>query len=182
MSVRIPPLKPESASKEQREALEKVKAAVGNVPALFGTFGHAPNVLSAVMQFQAALAQGGLTRRDRELIDLHVSQLNGCGYCVSAHTVLGRMSGLTDEEMLRARDGHGETPRDAAVLALSRRVVRTGGLQAAAEVAQAREAGLSDAQIVEIVAATALRSLVTAVALVSGVELDFPRAPRTPGS
>jgi AhpD family alkylhydroperoxidase len=114
------------------------------------------------------------------LIDLHVSQLNGCGYCVSAHTVFAKANKISDSEILRIRDGQGETPRDAAVLALARRVAKSGGLGAVAEIAQAREAGLSDPQIVEVIAAAALRSLVNAVAQAAGTEIDWPIAPRIP--
>lgn len=180
MSVRIPPVKFEEATPQQREALEKVKSALGKVPALYATFGQAPNVLGALLAFQGALAKGGLTARDRDLIDLHVSQLNGCGYCVSAHTVLAKANKLSDADVLRFRDGQGETARDAAVLALARRVTTAGGLGAGAEIAQAREAGLSDPQIVEVISAAALRSLVNAVALASGTEIDWPKAPRIP--
>jgi len=180
MAVRIKPVKFEEATPQQREALEKVKAALGKVPALYATFGQAPAVLTALLQFQGALGKGGLTARDRDLIDLHVSQLNGCAYCVSAHTAIAKGNKLSDAEILRIRDGQGDTPRDAAVLALSRRIAKTNGLGAGAEIAQAREAGLSDPDIVEVVAAAALRALVNAVAITAGTEIDWPKAPRIP--
>ncbi len=182
MAVRIPPVKFEDATPQQREALEKVKAALGKVAGLYATFGQAPNVLNALLGFQGALTKGGLTARDLDLIDLHVSQLNGCAYCVSAHTVLGKAHGLAAEQILRIRDGQGDTARDAAVLALARRIAKSGGLGAAAEVAQAREAGLSDAEIVEVIAAVGVRALVNAVALASATEVDWPKAPRIPES
>jgi len=180
MGARIPPVKLEEATDEQREALERVKSALGKVPALYATFGQAPNVLGALLAFQGALAKGGLTARDRDLIDLHVSQLNGCGYCVSAHTALAKANRISGEEILRIREGQGETRRDAAILALARRVTTGRGLGAGAEIAQAREAGLSDPLIVEVISAAALRSLVNAVALASGTEIDWPLAPRIP--
>lgn len=182
MAVRIPPVDLDEATPQQREALEKVKAAVGKVPGLFATFGQAPNVLNALLGFQSALTKGGLTVRDLDLIDLHVSQLNGCAYCVSAHTVLGKMHGLAAEQILRIRDGQGDTPRDVAVLALARRVAKSGGLGAATEVAQAREAGLGDAEIVEVIAAVGIRTLVNSVALAAATEIDWPKAPRIPQS
>ena len=182
MTVRIKPVKFEEATPQQREVLEKTRAALGRVPDLYATFAQAPAVLAALMQFQGALAKGGLTARDRDLIDLHVSQLNGCAYCVSAHTVIAAANKISGEEILRIRDGQGETSRDAAILALARRVAKSGGLGAAAEIAQAREAGLSDPEIVEVVAATGLRSLINAVALAAGTEIDWPKAPRIPQS
>jgi uncharacterized peroxidase-related enzyme len=180
MTVRIPPVNYESASAAQRAALDEVKRALGKVPNLYATIGQAPRVLSAVVGMQAALGKGGLGPRDRHLIDLHVSQLNGCAYCVSAHTVFAKADGLSEEAALRFRDGAGETPRDAAILALARRVTRTGGAGAGAELAQAREAGLSDPEIVEVVAAAGIRSLINAIAIVARTEVDWPKAPRIP--
>jgi len=78
MAVRIKPVKFEEATPQQREVLERVRSALGKVPGLYATFGQAPDVLAAVLQFQGALGKGGLTARDRDLVDLHVSQLNGC--------------------------------------------------------------------------------------------------------
>ena len=137
-------------------------------------------MLEALLRFQGALQNGGLTARDRDLIDLHVSQLNGCAYCVSAHTAFAKANKLSETDILRIRDGQGETPRDAAILGLARRVAKSGGLGAVAEIAQAREAGLSDPQIVEVIAATGFRSLINAVALAAGTEIDWTRAPRIP--
>src|SRR5215475_8910435 len=125
MAVRIKPVKLEEATPRQREALEKTRAAVGKVPALYATFGQAPAVLEALLGFQGALGKGALTARDLDLIDLHVSQLNGCAYCVSAHTAFAKAHNLSDAEILRIRDGQGETPRDAAILALARRVAKS---------------------------------------------------------
>lgn len=182
MAVRIPPVKFEDATEEQRKALDAVKAALGTVPALYATFGQAPAVLGALVNFQRALSGGGLTTRDRDLIDLHISELNGCAYCLSAHTLLARANKLSDAEILRIRDGQGGTPRDVAILALARRVTVGRGLGAAAEIARAREAGLGDGEIVEVIAASALRSLVNTVALAAGTEIDWPKAPRIPHS
>ncbi len=182
MTIRINPVKYEEATPQQREVLDKTRSALGRVPGLYATFAQAPAVLAALLQFQGALGKGGLTARDRDLIDLHVSQLNGCGYCVSAHTVIAAANRISGEEILGIRNGHGETSRDAAILALARRVAKSGGLGAAAEIAQAREAGLSDPEIVEVIAATGLRSLINAVALAAGTEIDWPKAPRIPES
>jgi hypothetical protein len=62
MAVRIPAVKFEEANSQQREALEKVKAALGKVPGLYATFGQAPKVLDALLHFQGALAKGGSPR------------------------------------------------------------------------------------------------------------------------
>ena len=154
----------------------------GRLPAM--VIGSLSSKLEDALKEEPALRRmaGDLTARDLDLIDLHVSQLNGCGYCVSAHTVLGKAHGLTAEQILRIRDGQGETKRDSAVLALARRVAKGGGLGAATEIAQAREVGLTDPAIVEVIAAVGVRALVNAVALASATEIDWPKPPRIPES
>ncbi|QRK12654.1 hypothetical protein JQX13_23045 [Archangium violaceum] len=67
-------------------------------------------------------------------------------------------------------------------LALARRVVRTGGHGAGGELVRAREAGLSDAEVVDVIAAVTLRSFTNAVAVVAQTELDWPKAPALPGT
>lgn len=176
--TRIEPVNPDRASPEQREALSTVKKAFGKVPALYAIFGHSPAVLEALLQLQGALGAGALKRREQHLIDLHASQLNGCGYCLSAHTAIAKSDRVDDLEALR----HGEVtaPRERALVGIVRRVVLNGGALAGAEIAAAREAGLSDQEIVEAITAAGLRSLVNAMAIASGAPIDWPKAARIP--
>jgi uncharacterized peroxidase-related enzyme len=178
MTTRIEPVVSDRASPEQREALASLKKAFGKVPALYATFAHSPGVLTALLQLQGAIGKGSLKARERHLIDLHVSQLNGCGYCLSAHATLARMDGIEDVEALRA--GEVTAPRERALVDLARRLVRTGGPQAGAEIAAAREAGLTDAEIVEAVTAVGVRSLFNALAIAAGTPIDWPKVPRIP--
>lgn len=176
--TRIEPVNPDRASAEQREALSAVKKAFGKVPALYATFGHSPAVVQALLRLQEALGAGALKRREQHLIDLHASQLNGCGYCLSAHTAVASSEHIDDVEALR----HGEVtaPRERALVGIVRRVLLNGGALAGAEIAAAREAGLSDREIVEAIAAAGVRSLFNAVAIASGTPIDWPKAARIP--
>jgi len=176
--TRIEPVQPDHASPEQREALAAIKKAFGKVPALYATFGHSPGVLGALFQLQGALGKGALKSRERHLIDLHVSQLNGCGYCLSAHTAVAKMDGVQDVEALRADEM--SAPRERALVGLVRRVVLNGGALAGAEIDAARAAGLTDQEIVEAVTAAGLRSLFNALAIAAGTPIDWPTVPRIP--
>lgn len=151
-----------------------------DLPALFRTIGHSPAALAQLLAWDAALGKGALSRRDKELLELHVSELNGCAYCVSAHAAIAGGAGLTAAEIAAARRGAGANARENALLALARRVVRTGGGGAGGELARARAAGLSDAAIVDALAIVALKVFTNAVAQVAGTELDFPAAPDLP--
>jgi uncharacterized peroxidase-related enzyme len=152
------------------------------IPNLFATIGHAPATLQSVLSWDAALAKGALTRREIELLNLHVSELNGCGYCVSAHTFLGGRGGIAEADIANARAGRGANEREDALLAFARRVVRTGGSGAGAELVRLREARVSDAAIVDVLSIVALKAFTNAVAIVAQTEIDFPKAARLPGA
>ena len=181
MSPRIAPLTLSTASDTTRPLLEGLKKALGMVPQLYATIGHAPGALKGLLAFGDALdQQGKLSRREVELVSLHASELNGCGYCVAAHGALAGRAGLSPEEITAARNGHSSNLREAAILALTRRVTRTGGAQAGTELAAAREAGLTDGEIVEVLAHAALKFFTNSVALVAQTEVDFPKQPKLP--
>jgi uncharacterized peroxidase-related enzyme len=160
--------------------LDQVKQELGMVPALFATIARSPGSLGGFLGWDAALAGGSLSAREIEQLNLHVSELNGCGYCLSAHGALGARVGLTAAEVADARRGVAASPRERALLALARRVLRTGGAGAGGELARAREAGVSDAEIVDVIAAVALKTFTNAVAIVAQTEIDFPRAADLP--
>jgi AhpD family alkylhydroperoxidase len=113
-------------------------------------------------------------------LNLHVSELNGCGYCISAHEAFSKHAGLSLADIERARLGQGANAREDALLALARRVVRAGGARTGGEVARCREAEVADATIIDVLAIVALKTFTNAVALVAQTQIDFPKAPRIP--
>jgi uncharacterized peroxidase-related enzyme len=177
---RIAPVKVETAPEGSRVLLESLRKSLGMVPNLFATIGQSPEALGALLGATEALAKGRLSAQEVETVNLFTSELNGCGYCVSAHTALGKLSGLSGEQIDAVRTGRGSSPRVDAILALVRRVVRTGGIGAGTELARAREAGISDREVVEILAHIALKAFTNAVALVAQTDVDFPKPARLP--
>lgn len=180
MPARIAPTTLQTAPEESRPLLETLRRALGKLPNLYATIAHSPAALRGILAFDDSLEKGALSSREAELVRLHVSELNGCGYCVSAHTLIATRVGLSPDEIAAARAGQARTAREAAILGLARRIVRTGGGSAGTELAAAREAGLTDAEIVEVVAHVASKAFTNALAILARTEIDFPRAPRLP--
>lgn len=178
--ARILPTTLDTAPADTRPLLEGLKKTLGSVPALFATIGHSPPALESLLHAMTALSHGALSAREIELVNLATSELNGCAYCVSAHGALGKMAGVDAEAIAAAREATATNPREHAMLRLVARVVRTGGAGTGTELAHAREAGLSDAAIVEVLAHVALKTFTNAVALVAQTEIDFPKQPRLP--
>lgn len=180
MSHRIAPVALEQSSPTTRPMLDALKKGLGMVPNLFATIAQSGAALGGYLAFSDALSKGTLTGREVELLNLYTSELNGCGYCLSAHGALARRFDLNAEQIANARRGRGQNEREDAMLALVQRVVRTGGGGAGAEFERARSAGVSDAAIIEVLAHVASKTFTNAVAQVAQVTLDFPAQPNLP--
>ena len=157
-----------------KELLNKTKAAMGMVPNLMGVYANNPAVLGAYLGFNQALTGGVLTARQREQIALAVAEANRCSYCLSAHTLLGKGAGLSEQDILASRQGLAVDPTTQAILTLATQLVEKQGQVGPAELAEARQADLTDAQILETVAQVALNILTNYTNNLAGTIIDFP--------
>lgn len=155
--------------------LEAVKKQLGVVPNLFRLVGTSPAALEGFLGLSGALAKGQLDATTRGRIALAVAQSNGCDYCLSAHTYLGKnLVKLSDAEMAANRGGGSTDPKAAAAVCFAAEIVRTRGHVSDADLKAVRDAGYSDAQIIEIVLHVALNTLTNYVNVVAKTEIDFP--------
>lgn len=154
--------------------LDAVQGQLGVVPNMFRLLARSPAALQGFVANNGALARA-LDVRTRERIALAVAQVNGCDYCLSAHSYLGlNLAKLDAEEIALNRQGRsGDAKADAAVR-LAVKLVRERGQVAEADIAAVRAAGLDDGQIVEIVAVTAENIFTNLLNLVAATEIDFP--------
>ena len=152
-----------------------MRKQLGSVPNLFRVIANSPAGLQGYLGLSGALAKGSLDARTRERIAIAVAEINGCGYCLSAHTYLGKtLAKLDDAEITANRSGASNDPKADAALRFAVSVVTTRGHVSDAELASVRQAGFDDAQIVEIVLHVALNTLTNYVNEVAGTEIDFP--------
>lgn len=175
---RIAPVNIATADSGVQATLASVKAKIGMIPNLFATFAQSPAVLNAYLGFSDGLAAGALTGRQREIVALAVAQANGCDYCLSAHTLMGKGAGLSTDAIIAARHGRGGDPLDHAVASLAQALVEARGQISDGELAAARLAGLDDGRIVEIVAAVALNTMTNVMNNLAHTDIDFPRVDR----
>lgn len=173
---RLATINAESASGKAKELLDAVKAKLGMTPNMMKTMAAAPAVLDGYLQFGGALAKGSLSAKVREQIALTVGQANGCDYCLAAHSAIGKMAGLTAEQIRDSRIGIAVDSTTGAALHLARRIVETRGEVTDADVAAARSADLNDGAIVEIVANVALSIFTNYFNHVAATTIDFPKA------
>ena len=155
--------------------LQAVKQQLGSVPNLFRLVGNSPAGIEGYLGLNGALGKGTLDVRTRNRLAITVAQENGCDYCMSAHTYLGRsMAKLDDAEMALNRDAHSSDPKADAALRFAAQVVRARGHVSDDDVTAVKAAGYDDAQVIEIVAHVALNTLTNYVNTIAQTENDFP--------
>ena len=168
-------IQPETATGKAKELLDGVHAKLKMTPNMMRVMANSPAVLQGYLSFSGALAGGALDAKLREEIALEVGEQNACQYCVSAHTALGKMAGLTDQEIRAARDGNAQSAMNAAALQLAKEIVAARGHTDDGQLEKARRAGLTDAEIAEVIAHVALNVFTNYFNNVAGVEVDFPK-------
>ncbi len=162
------------ADPKAKSLLEGVEKKLGLAPNVMRTMANSPAVLEAYLGFGNALAKGSLGPKLREQIALTVAELNGCRYCLAAHSAVGRMVGLSDEEIADSRRGVSPDRKTEAVLQFARKVVSERGWVSDDDMATVRTAGTSDAEIAEVVAHVAVNIFSNYFNHVAGTEVDFP--------
>jgi uncharacterized peroxidase-related enzyme len=171
--ITIPSL--DSAPEKARPALDKVKGMFGSVPNLFRILANSPAALEGYLALSSALAGGSFDLATRERIALAVAEVNGCTYCLSAHSYIGtHMARMSERDLALARDGRAEDGRADAAVKLAVAIARGRGRVGAEEIAAAREAGLSEAAVLEVLAHVALNVLTNYVNIALETEVDFP--------
>lgn len=168
----------DSATGATAELFAQIKRTAGKVPNTYAAIGaHGPAALKVILQADAVLAAGTLSKQDRETINLAVSAAVGCDYCEAAHSLLAKLAGLKPDVLKRIRAGEptGDAKRDALVRFV-RQLVLTRGTVSDEEFAAIKQAGYTDAQLVEISLALAVITFTNVFNRLNDTTLDFPAA------
>jgi len=173
--TRIQPASYEQSTGKAKELLYAVKAKLGMTPNMMKTMAQSPAVLEGYLNFSEALGGGKLNARLREQIALISAEINGCGYCVSAHTAIGKMVGLGEDAILAARNGNAADAKTDAALKFARTVIVNRGEVSDADLQSVKGAGFSDGEIGEIVANVALNIFTNYFNAIAKTDIDFPK-------
>lgn len=173
---RIPiPASIEAAPAASQSLLQAVKKQLGIAPNLFRLVANSPAALEGYVSLSGALGKGELPAATRERIALAVAEINGCDYCLSAHTYLGRnVAKLDDAEITANRRGTSNDVKADAAVKFAAKVTQLRGHITSADFAAVRAAGYTDAQIIEIVQHVALNTWTNYINTVCETEIDFP--------
>lgn len=175
---RIPtPATIDDAPAASRPLLESVKKQLGTVPNMFRLISNSPASLEGYLSLMGSLDKGTLPPPTRERIALAVAEINGCEYCLSAHTYLGKnLARLDDAEMTANRNGASNEVKAGAAVQFAVQVAGKHGHVSEADIDTVRAAGYTDAQIIEIVLHVALNTWTNYINEVGKTDIDFPVA------
>ena len=95
--------KREEVSENNQAIFDNLENALGFVPNLFATYAHSKNALENYLNLSNAPTS--LKAKEKEVVNLAVSEVNQCIYCLSAHTAIGKMNGFDDAQILELRGG-----------------------------------------------------------------------------
>ena len=165
----------EEATGKARELLDGAHKKIGMTPNLYRAMANSPAVLSTYLAIQNELGQGELNAQVREQIALTVGEANNCDYCLAAHTLIGKSTGLDEAALEDARRGNAEDAKTNAALQFAQRIVNERGFVTDEDIAQAREAGLTDGELAEVVANVAANIFTNYFNHVTDTPVDFPR-------
>ena len=172
---RIPTIQYDTASLEQKALFDAIQGQLGMVPNFLKIFANSPAALRAFLGLHGIAGEGSLDALTRERIALAVAQQNSCEYCVSAHTAIGRKAGLGKEEITANRAGSSYDAKAAVAVRFSRTVVENAGDVSTSDLLEMRNAGYTDAEIVEVITHVGMNILTNLIGKVSQVDIDFPR-------
>lgn len=171
---RIAPVESNNSDALTVELLDGIKKKMGSVPNILQTMAHSLPATKAYLAMSQSLAAGSISPRVREQIALAVGESNSCDYCVAAHTVLGKSAGLSQEETVLARQGRASDAREQVAVEFVQQLAEQRGHVQDDAVQRLTDAGYSQAEVIELVAYTALNIFTNYFNHVAETEVDFP--------
>ncbi|WP_432855825.1 carboxymuconolactone decarboxylase family protein [Amycolatopsis sp. CA-161197] len=171
----LPQIELEHATGQAAVLLAETKKNMGAIPNMAKTMASSPALLKGYLGLSGALAGGVLPAAVRERLALATAEYNQCTYCLSAHTMIGRkVAKLDADEIERARHADSADAHVAALLTLSDAIARGRGTIDESVLKTAREAGVTNAEIGEVVGNLALNVLTNYFNIVADTDNEFP--------
>jgi AhpD family alkylhydroperoxidase len=168
----------EEVTPQNQINFDNLKKALGMVPNLYATIAYSSNGLSRYLGFQGA--KTSLTNREKEAVNLVVSQVNGCTYCQSAHTFLAGLNGFSPEDILHIRQGSSSNEKLHALVALAKAITATRGRVNDQLLDEFFAAGYDKENLVDLVLQVSDKIAMNYLHNITGIPIDFPEAEPIP--
>jgi len=164
-----------TVSEENKAILEKIEGGVGFIPNIYATYALSGNALARYTAF--ANGKTSLNNKEKEVVNLVVSQINGCTYCLAAHTAIGKMNGFSDEEILEIRKGTAAfNPKFDALAKLAKSIMENAGKVDDQDLESFFSAGYTKENLIDTILAVGEKAITNMLHNVTKVPIDFPEA------
>lgn len=164
----------ENPEGKAKELLDGIQAKFGMTPNFFKTLAHSPVALEAYLMFMDKLAEGLLDDKLARKIALSSAGTNKSKYCASIHTLMGKGMGIEESELKENLSSKSTDQKTQAALNFVSAIISTQGNVSDSDLEAVRNAGFSDAEIMEIVTHTCFNMLGNYLNLIAQTELDIP--------
>lgn len=169
-------LKPDEVPADSKPTLDTFTRNLGFTPNMLATFSQSPIAFNAWATMRTSLNRA-LDLKTREIIGLAISEVNGCNYCLGSHSYAANMAKLAADEIILARKEHAtDLKRDAAVQ-FARKIIEARGQVSESDLKAVRDAGYTDANLMEIIALVTMYSLTNFFNNVFDPDKDYPAVP-----
>jgi len=165
----------DQVSPDNQAIFDNLKKMLGFVPNLYATFANSATALGTYLSLQSA--KSSLSAKEREVVNLVVSQVNSCEYCLAAHSAMGKMVGFTEAQVLELRSGHASfDPKFDALARFVREVADKRGHVGAADTEAFLKAGYTKGAVVDVIMVIGDKIISNYLHGVTKVPVDFPAA------
>jgi AhpD family alkylhydroperoxidase len=142
--------------------------------------GYSDYALQAFLQFEDTINHGAFNPKEREAIALVVSEVNGCAYCLAAHTLAAKKRGFSHDETLAIRQGFSAEAKLQAILTVAKSIAENKGKPDSTSLENLYQAGYSEATLLELIGLVTVRIFTNYVYASTEIPLDFPAAEPLP--
>ncbi|WP_420603687.1 carboxymuconolactone decarboxylase family protein [Flagellimonas sp.] len=167
--------KREEVSTANQAIFDNLEKAVGFVPNLYATYAYSENALGNYLNF--ANAKTSLKAKEKEAVNLAVSEVNDCLYCLSAHTAIGKMNGFTEDQILELRAGRASFDNKLDALAkLAKNITENRGATDATVVDNFFAAGWTKENLIDTIVLVGDKTISNYINNTTEIPVDFPVA------
>ena len=161
-------------SEKNQQIFDNLNKALGFVPNLYATMAHSENGLARYLDFQGG--PSSLNNKEKEAVNLIVSQLNECKYCQSAHTVLSKMNGFDDDEIVKIRKGSSSHVKINSLVQLTKELTENKGKASEETLQNFFNQGYTKEHVVDIILQISDKVAMNYLHNLTQIEIDFPLA------
>lgn len=163
----------EEVNTKNQGIFDTLQQKLGFVPNLYATYAHSDTALENYLNFSNAPTS--LKAKEKEVVNLAVSQVNDCNYCLAAHTAIGKMNGFTDEQILELRAGKASFDSKLDALAkLAKNVTENRGRASKDIIDNFLKSGYTKGNLIDTIVLVGDKTISNYIHNTTQVAIDFP--------